>query len=540
MKHVFFILASIFFISQNLLAQQTDWIINSPYELTNRTWQELETQMEAKLLNVESISRRVHLYAIKFDKAITINELDFFSTSLDFYEDKEIHKRETVPNDPEIGFQWALEKLGLYKVWDETKGGFDALGREIVIAVIDDGFQIDHEDFEGQAWTNNAEIPDNGIDDDGNGYIDDYYGLNLATNTDNHPSSPTHGTAVAGVIGAKADNSVGIAGANWNIKLMFLSEGTQVSKIIKGYEYAYDQRKLFNDTEGAEGALVVATNFSGGIPDVGPNDFPAWCDVYDALGDVGVLSAGAVPNANVDLEISLDMPSDCPSPFTIMATNTNSADFKVTQAAYGSNVVDLGAPGEDIYTLKPNDGYRYFSGTSASCPYVASAIGLICSMNCEEMALNFTANPRETALAIKDLIMNSVDPVNNLASITVSGGRLNIFNAMNALASESADPQESSLCNNTITDLEIVNEKGNLTSSDGLMFTYTTNKSEKHRVIFSDALGRVIYTYVDDPSIFTVNNIEINTQYATLPAGIYFVSVANSEEKLSYKFFLYP
>ncbi len=537
MKNIFAVCIC-FLLIQPLFSQKSDWILESAISMTDRDWNNLEEYAEAKIITAESLSRRINLYSVSFDKPLNKQQLDRFNDGLVFYRDKEIQQRETVPNDPEIGLQWALPKIGLFDVWDETVGGIDALGREIVVAVIDDAFQINHEDFDGQVWTNDAEIPDNGLDDDNNGYIDDYFGLNLATNTDNHPSLNSHGTAVAGVIGAKADNGLGIAGANWNIKIMFLSEGTQVSKIIKGYEYVYEQRKLFNDTNGAEGALVVATNFSGGIPDVGPDSFPAWCDVYDALGDVGVLNAGAVPNANVDLEISLDMPSDCPSDFTIMATNTNSADFKVDQAGFGSTVVDLGAPGEDIYTLKPNDEYRYFSGTSASCPYVASAIALICSMNCEEMANNFTERPRETALEIKSLIMDNVDKFPFLTDLSVSGGRLNVFKAMNALAAGQSNPDENTLCNSSVNELDIISESGNAIGITNLSFAYSTDKSENHRVIFSDVLGRVIYSYVDNPSIFSLNTIDVNQALDRLTTGLYFVSVSNSDETASYKFFL--
>ena len=163
--------------------------------------------------------------------------------------DTPVSYRDKTPNDEEFGEQWNLEQINLPEVWQETTGGQTANGDQIVIAVLEMGGDLEHADLVSNIWKNTAEIPDNGIDEDNNGYVDDYLGLNLANGTDNHPFE-LHGTQVTSIIGASTDNNIGLAGINWDTKMLFLSNIRRTSEAIEAYEYLYNLRKKYNETDG--------------------------------------------------------------------------------------------------------------------------------------------------------------------------------------------------------------------------------------------------------------------------------------------------
>lgn len=219
----------------------------------------------------------------------------------------------TIPNDPNFTNQNDLEMIGMPNSWDLTTGGLTYRGDTIVVAVIDDGFQLSHEDLKENLWHNPGEIPNDGIDNDGNGYKDDYYGVNITTGRDNHPVM-SHGTSVSGIIGAKGNNGKGISGINWNIKLMTISYDHHISQLVEAYNYVLDMRKKYNDTKGSEGAFVVAVNLSSGIEFALPQNFPLWCSFYDSLGAQGVLSVCSASNDHHNVEIYGDLPARCTSP----------------------------------------------------------------------------------------------------------------------------------------------------------------------------------------------------------------------------------
>src|SRR5690606_25953748 len=188
-----------------------------------------------------------------------------------------VQSRATTPNDPSFNQQWALHNTGQSggtvdadidapEAWDITTGGITATGDSIVVAVVDGGFYLNHPDLKPNLFKNRQEIPNNGVDDDGNGYIDDFDGWNAYNNNGNLSSGDNHGTHVAGIIGAKGNNNAGVSGVNWNVKIMPIrgSSGT-TSVVVAAYGYAAKMRKLYNQTNGAKGAFVVATNASFGV-----------------------------------------------------------------------------------------------------------------------------------------------------------------------------------------------------------------------------------------------------------------------------------
>ena len=286
--------------------------------------------------------------------------------------------RETVPNDTYYNIQWAPAIMQLPQAWDAfTTGGVTATGDTIVVAVIDGGVYMNHEDL--KFWKNTIEIPNNGIDDDDNGYIDDYHGWNAYNHNGTVPNS-NHGTHVSGIIGAVGNNGQGVCGVNWNVKVMPVggSSGNE-SVVVEAYSYVLEMRAKYNETNGEEGAFVVATNSSFGVDYGNPDDYPIWCAMYDEMGAVGILSCGAGPNMNVNVDQVGDVPSACPGEFLIGVTNTNSADEKYPGAGYGIENIDLGAPGTSIYSTTPNSNYGNSTGTSMATPQV---FVFLCDRHC--------------------------------------------------------------------------------------------------------------------------------------------------------------
>jgi hypothetical protein len=280
-------------------------------------------------------------------------------------------------------------------------------------------------------WVNVHEIPLNNIDDDNNGYIDDYDGWNIVSESDViDPDS--HGTRVCSMIGSKGNNNTGVVGVNWDVKMMMVQIGSSTeSAAIAGYVYPLEMRRLYNETNGAQGAYVVATNSSWGTDNGQPADAPIWCAMYDSLGVHGVLSCGSTSNNNTNVDLFGDLPTACPSDYLISVGRTNSMDVRAS-GGYGITTIDMMAPGDAVY-LANNTTYTTTTGTSFSSPCVAGAIALLYSAPCSAFDDNANANPAQAAALMKDFILNGVDTTTQLLGETVSGGRLNVNNSLQLL-----------------------------------------------------------------------------------------------------------
>ncbi len=340
-----------------------------------------------------------------------------------------------IPNDPDFGDQWHHVNANDADIdadlaWDITTGGTTAFGDEIVVCVIEGG-NLNHPDLVDNKWVNLQEIPGNGIDDDGNGYVDDYNGWNVQSNDDSGVFSGGHGTQVMGMIGAKGNNDLGVAGVNWDVKIMSVAGENLSSEasVVSAYDYALNMRALYNENGGDKGAFVVATNASWGIDNANADNYPIWCAVYDALGEVGILSCGATANNNVNIDVVSDMPTGCSSPYMVAVTATNDNDVR-TFSGYGQTTIDLGAPGEDVWTTSGSSGYGPTSGTSFASPLTAGAIALIYSTPCPSFAALIDADPQAGADYVYQVLMEGTDPIANLTTETISGGRLNVNNSI--------------------------------------------------------------------------------------------------------------
>ncbi len=353
-----------------------------------------------------------------------------------------IMKKRVVPSDPSYSQQWQYEQtsdndLDAEAAWDITTGGVTALGDTIVVCVIDDGLEVSHPDWGDNIWYNRGEIAGNGIDDDNNGYIDDFRGWNADNNNNNIVASgpfTTHGTPVSGIVAAKGNNGIGVSGVSWNVKLMFVVGGGNAAQAIAAYSYPLACRKLYNQSNGALGAYVVATNASWGIDNQQCATFaPLVNELYDTLGAYGVLNAAATANANTNVDIQGDFPTSCDSDYLIAVTNMNQSGSKVGSAGYGSTHIDLGAYGEGTYTVSANASYGGFGGTSGATPHVAGTIGLLYSAPCDRFAQMAKTDPAQTALLVKQILLNSTVSNSSLSGLTVSQGVLNMKNALDSV-----------------------------------------------------------------------------------------------------------
>ena len=310
----------------------------------------------------------------------------------------------STPNDPDYSEQWYLDQIQAPAAWEITTGSHN-----VIVAVLDAGTDLDHPDLESNLWQNSGEIADNDKDDDHNGYIDDVSGWDFVDN--DNDSSPndgssadvdavSHGTLIAGLVGAVGDNRKGVAGVNWDVTVMpirMLNEDGAGSstEAIDAVEYAV-----------AMGADVINLSFAGDSDDSRLRD--AIRDAYRA----GVVIVAAMGNENQDTDRRPVYPAcyfSATEDWVIGVGSTDSDDFRSVFSNYGGDCLDLSAPGEDIYGLafeEPSDGFNDdylggWSGTSMSSPLVAGAAALLLS-----------AYSDLTPEDITNVLKLSVDPIN--------------------------------------------------------------------------------------------------------------------------------
>lgn len=516
---------------------------------------------------VATIERKLaqsrHIYLLKCRKeeqSILLRELALDDMFDQVFPPRIISTRKK-PNDPKYTEQWTLNKIGLENAWDYTTGGQTADGDEIVVAVLDDGFFLDHPDFEGNIYSNPHDLEgdmngdgcpgDCGVDDDGdgfvdedwlgrepgdpgydtsyrndddeNGYKDDTNGLNPKTGNDDHPSR-SHGSSVSGIIGAKSDNDIGVSSINWNVKIMPLSGGLSEADVIESYFYLIDMRRKYNESNGEKGAFVVACNYSLGIDNGDPDDFKIWCSLYDDMGEQGIINTVATSNSNYNVDVEGDIPSLCPSKYIIAVTSTDELD-NFAESAFGPINIDMAAPGEQSYTIAPTkaDGYGTFPGTSAATPHVAGAIGLLYSIPCPEFIEYFKTNPSKVD-SLAQLVINTGDQLPSLAGLTKSEKRLNVFNAMQEL---------NRFCGSNGADVEVFDLFPN-PAYDFLNFSFYADPVEKIYVEIYNILGqKVSSTQVLFP-LFQEPQSTINIE--GLAPGLYYLSINQGKTRVAAKF----
>ncbi len=381
------------------------------------------------------ISSSLNLYLVEVTDSIESAKKKLKEDSATLYvQSNHYVQQRSLPNDPQINQTWnmlenSVAGISANLVWNTNVGGVDKGGNDIVVAVIDGGIDVKHPDLKENIWINKNETPGNGIDDDKNGYVDDIYGWNAYGNN-GAISADQHATHVAGIIGAVGNNGIGISGVNGNVKVLsVMGSSSTTATIAKAYGYVIEQKKLWFSSQRKMGANIVATNSSFGVDNANcaSGEYPIWNDLYENMGKLGILSAAATANNDVDVDRSGDVPTGCSSEYIVTVTNTNNTNAKYPSAGYGLKTIDLGAPGTSILSTLPNSSYGKLTGTSMATPHVAGAVALLHSVASVNFYNQYMEDPAAAALNLKSILLKGVDPLPSLKGATVTGGRLNVF-----------------------------------------------------------------------------------------------------------------
>lgn len=332
-----------------------------------------------------------------------------------------ILKADLTPNDPRFVANdlYGLSRIDAPTAWDTETGK-----SSVVVAVIDQGIDLNHQDLNANRWINSAPGSIPGFSGDVNGY-------NFIDNNGtvfSGDSTEDHATHVAGIAGAVGNNGIGVVGVNWTVRLMslrFLDEAGigATSDAVRAVGYAKSMRDLFITSGGTQGANVRVLNNSYG----GGAFSQTFVDAVNAINGSGILFVAAAGNVDVgssepDNDVIPHYPASIIAPNVIAVANTTPGDTLFTESHFGANSVHLGAPGTSIWSTTPNNNYEPFSGTSMASPHVAGAAALL-----------WAENPNLTVKQVKDLLLLNGDVLTPLVGKTITGRRLNVGKSMQAL-----------------------------------------------------------------------------------------------------------
>jgi len=406
------------------------------------------------------------------------------------------------PNDPRFDELWAFKNTGQTGgtasadidapgAWDITVGSSD-----VVIAVIDTGIAYRHGDLAGNMWVNTAEVNGvAGVDDDGNGYVDDFHGVDTINNDSDPLDDNDHGTHIAGTIGAVGNNGIGIAGLNWDVRLMackFIgADGSgSVADAIECLQYVQQMR--------SRGVNVVATNNSYGMSDYSQ----ALGEAIDAQRDILFITAAGNSSQNVDR--SPTYPAGYFLPNILPVEATDSIDQLAYFSNYGVQTVLVGAPGVDILSTVRNDNYGLMSGTSMATPHVTGLAALIKSYH---TSANWAG--------IRNRILSGGEDVSSLTGTSVAGRRVTASgsvscnnrpllaaykysftvgtaNTLSAISINCESPQGPVTATPSIGETVTLNDDGvppDLAAEDGIFTANWTPTAEVSELTFSSPAG---------------------------------------------------
>ncbi len=319
--------------------------------------------------------------------------------SVEFQRKLESHA--TIPNDPELGQQWFLDKIQAKDAWDITTGSSN-----VIVAVLDSGVDLDHPDLVDKIWTNPGEIAGNGVDDDGNQIVDDIHGANFTSvvPTSNVSDNNGHGTSVAGVIAAKTNNGQGIAGVSWGAQIMPVrisntaTDGQQTD-IAEGVDYAVSKgADVINISSGGSGFVQVLNNAT------------------QAAVNAGVVVVASTGNEG---EPFISRPASYSS--VIAVGSSDQSDNRVGNSNYGVHL-DIVAPGAFIRTTANGGGYTTTGGTSLAAPQVSGTIALMLSVNSNLSPAEVRGILRQTA--------EDINGATKVFEVQTGYGRLNALRAV--------------------------------------------------------------------------------------------------------------
>lgn len=366
--------------------------------------------------SVERVSSDVPLFRVHLSSPT----LESLPTKLDLAGDQDtvvaaepdyIRQGLLVPNDPKYldGTLWGLNQTSDVDV--DAPEGWDVrtTAASMVVGVIDTGVRYTHQDLAANMWVNSGEARGNGVDDDGNGVVDDVYGFDAYNNDGDPMDDQSHGTHCAGTIGGVGNNGIGITGVAWGVKLMackFLSNtgsGTD-SDAIRCIDYAR-----------SKGAKVLSNSWGGG----GANS--SLLAAIERCRAAGVLFVAAAGNESNNNDSWASYPASYTTDNIISVAATTRTDGLANFSNYGATSVDLGAPGDGIYSTVSgsNSAYATYSGTSMATPHVAGALAMIAAQY-----------PTEGYTSLISRLLSGTDKIGSLSGKTKSGGRMNLAKSL--------------------------------------------------------------------------------------------------------------
>jgi subtilisin family serine protease len=425
-KLVILILLVICFLADHILAIEPDsgkrpsyapgeLLVKHKRSVRAAATQYYRTQWDINALRTFRVTGVQH---VKLPRGMTVEtalEIYLGDPDVEYAEPNYYRRASVTPDDTYFNRLWGLHNTGQYvhgtsgtpdadidapEAWDITTGNSD-----IVIAIVDTGVDYSHPDLSDNMWSNTSETPDNGIDDDGNGYVDDVRGWDFFSNDKDPMDLHGHGTHVTGIAAAEGDNAIGITGVCWTARIMplrFLDAGGYgtVADEISAIDYAI-----------ANGAHIINASFGSSIY----SQFER--DAISIANSAGILFVAAAGNDNLDNDTSPFYPASYNLTNIISVAATDQDDNLTSFSNYGPATVDVGAPGVNIYSTSPGMNYQYMHGTSVATPHVTGVAALI-----------WGHNSSLTHMEIKDIILNGVDIKPSLNGKTVTGGRINALN----------------------------------------------------------------------------------------------------------------
>ncbi|MBU1897135.1 S8 family serine peptidase [Myxococcota bacterium] len=340
-------------------------------------------------------------FRVGLPKGISVEEaIDLLSLEgdLDFAEPNYIVEATTTPNDPFFDRLWGMPKIGAPAAWDTHTGS-----AEVIVGVIDTGVDYNHPDLKDNAWINPNEIPNNGIDDDQNGYIDDIYGYDFCNFDADPMDDHGHGTHCSGTIAGAGNNGIGVVGVSWRARVMALKflcangSGSTAGGTL-AVIYAADN-----------GATLTSNSWGGGGYST---------SMYNAIQyarERGQLFVAAAGNDGLDNDRYAYYPANYDAPNVITVAASDNSDRRASFSNYGATKVDLAAPGVSIYSSITGARYNYASGTSMATPHVAGALALL-----------YALDPQMGYEQARARLLDSVDVVAGWSGVVATGGRLNV------------------------------------------------------------------------------------------------------------------